>query len=402
MTSRSTLSLSLRRPLVPVVAGVSLVALLTGGVAYSATGKTANLAVDGQGSEVDFRGETVGDVLAAADLEVGEHDLLVPSAETAVEDGESVSLRRGRPLELVVDGEKRTVWVTADSVDEALDQVGLAGQGLALSASRSRGIPLDGLSLQVSTPKPVTIQADGSTQQRSTAVPTVDDALYEAGVVLDGDDRITPERTAPVTPGMTINVARVATEQVVEKIGLPFGTQRRDDASVVKGQTKTLQAGKEGVAERTVSQTWVDGKVESRTVASTRTVSAPVDRVIAVGTKPRPAPAPAPAQRAASSTSGSSTSGSSTSGSSSSSSGSTSSGGLNWAALAGCESGGNPAAVSSTGKYRGLYQFSYATWASVGGSGDPAANSAGEQTYRAQLLYDRSGRGQWPECGRLL
>lgn len=389
MTSRSTLSL--RRPLVPVVAGVSLVALLTGGVAYSTTGKTANLAVDGQSNEVDFRGETVADVLAAADLEVGEHDLLVPSAETAVEDGESVSLRRGRPLELVVDGEKRTVWVTADSVDEALDQVGLGGEGLALSASRSRGISLDGLSLQVSTPKQVSIQAGGSTQQRSTTVPTVADALYEALVVVDGDDRITPERGAAVTPGMTINVVRVATEQVVEQVGLPFGTQRRDDASVLKGETKTLQAGKDGVAERTVSQTWADGQVESRTVLSTRTVSAPVDRVLAVGTKPRPAPAPA--QRAASS--GSSSSGSS-------SSGGTSSGGLNWAALANCESGGNPGAVSSTGKYRGLYQFSYATWASVGGSGDPAANSAGEQTRRAQILYDRSGRGQWPTCGRLL
>ena len=45
-------------------------------------------------------------------------------------------------------------------------------------------------------------------------------AMPEGLVILDGDDRITPERTAPVTPGMTINVARVATEQVVEKIGL--------------------------------------------------------------------------------------------------------------------------------------------------------------------------------------
>jgi hypothetical protein len=55
--------------------------------------------------------------------------------------------------------------------------------------------------------------------------------------------------------------------------------------------------------------------------------------------------------------------------------------------------------VSSTGKYRGLYQFSTATWASVGGSGDPAAASAGEQTKRAQMLYARSGAGQWPTCG---
>jgi hypothetical protein len=72
--------------------------------------------------------------------------------------------------------------------------------------------------------------------------------------------------------------------------------------------------------------------------------------------------------------------------------------GLNWAALARCESGGRPDAVSSTGRYRGLYQFSTSTWASVGGSGDPAAASAEEQTMRAQMLYARSGAGQWG-CG---
>ena len=68
-------------------------------------------------------------------------------------------------------------------------------------------------------------------------------------------------------------------------------------------------------------------------------------------------------------------------------------------AIAACESGGNPSAVSSSGTYRGKYQFSYATWAAVGGSGDPAAASEAEQDYRAALLYERSGPGQWPVCG---
>jgi soluble lytic murein transglycosylase-like protein len=68
-------------------------------------------------------------------------------------------------------------------------------------------------------------------------------------------------------------------------------------------------------------------------------------------------------------------------------------------AIASCESGGDPAAVSSDGTYRGLYQFDYGTWESVGGSGDPAAASAAEQTYRAALLYSRSGSSPWPVCG---
>ena len=68
-------------------------------------------------------------------------------------------------------------------------------------------------------------------------------------------------------------------------------------------------------------------------------------------------------------------------------------------AIAACESGGDPTSVSSGGTYRGLYQFDYGTWASVGGTGDPAAASPAEQSYRAALLYSRSGSSPWPVCG---
>jgi hypothetical protein len=69
-------------------------------------------------------------------------------------------------------------------------------------------------------------------------------------------------------------------------------------------------------------------------------------------------------------------------------------------AIAACESGGNPAAVDSTGTYRGKYQFTTQTWAGVGGSGDPAAAPEAEQDRRAAMLYARSGAGQWPVCGQ--
>lgn len=68
-------------------------------------------------------------------------------------------------------------------------------------------------------------------------------------------------------------------------------------------------------------------------------------------------------------------------------------------AIAACESGGNPTAVSSDGTYRGKYQFDYGTWESVGGHGDPAAAPEAEQDYRAALLYARAGSSPWPVCG---
>jgi soluble lytic murein transglycosylase-like protein len=67
-------------------------------------------------------------------------------------------------------------------------------------------------------------------------------------------------------------------------------------------------------------------------------------------------------------------------------------------AIAACESGGDPTAVNAAGYY-GKYQFDTGTWASVGGSGNPAAASEAEQDYRASLLYARAGSSPWPVCG---
>jgi hypothetical protein len=72
------------------------------------------------------------------------------------------------------------------------------------------------------------------------------------------------------------------------------------------------------------------------------------------------------------------------------------------ARLRACESGGSPTAVSPGGRYRGAYQFDLGTWASVGGSGDPAAASLAEQHWRAYLLSQRRGFEPWPVCGAYL
>jgi soluble lytic murein transglycosylase-like protein len=68
-------------------------------------------------------------------------------------------------------------------------------------------------------------------------------------------------------------------------------------------------------------------------------------------------------------------------------------------AIAACESGGDPTAVNPAGYY-GKYQFDLGTWASVGGTGNPADASEAEQDYRAALLYSQAGSSPWPVCGQ--
>ena len=68
------------------------------------------------------------------------------------------------------------------------------------------------------------------------------------------------------------------------------------------------------------------------------------------------------------------------------------------AQIAQCESGGDPTAVSSSGRYRGKYQFDRATWQAVGGTGDPADAPEAEQDRRAATLLATQGPSAWPNC----
>ncbi len=167
---------------------------------------------------------------------------------------------------------------------------------------------------------------------------------------------------------MRLQVFRVQVSEVPVASAIPFERVETPDPNAFEGDETVTQPGQAGEQVTTYRVTVTDGVQTGKEELRSEVTRQPVAEHVTVGTKPRPQNAPT-------------------------------ADGLNWAALAACESGGRPNAVSSSGTYRGMYQFSQSTWNSVGGSGDPAAASAQEQTYRAQLLYQRSGAGQWPHCG---
>ncbi len=78
-----------------------------------------------------------------------------------------------------------------------------------------------------------------------------------------------------------------------------------------------------------------------------------------------------------------------------------SSGGVNWSAIAACESGGNWSASTGNGFYGGL-QFTEQTWLGYGGGQyASSANQASEaqQIAVAQRVLAGQGIGAWPVCG---
>jgi uncharacterized protein YabE (DUF348 family) len=201
--------------------------------------------------------------------------------------------------------------------------------------------------------------------------------LLEAhGVPVDGNDLVDVVRDGREVSGKrkrlrqgdVVRLTDVVKERKTKRTKVRRGTVEVPTTKLKPGRRKVVREGRPGVREVVAVKTLHNGEPVKYRVVKKKMVRDPRPRRVLVGRK---AYAVAGAD------------------------------GLNWGALANCESGGNPRAVNPAGYY-GLYQFDLGTWRSVGGSGLPTAASAGEQTYRAKLLYKQRGRSPWPTCGRLL
>ncbi len=200
--------------------------------------------------------------------------------------------------------------------------------------------------------------------------------LKQHGVRTDGDDLVIVKRNGRtlkgekrrLREGTLVRVIDVEHRTRVKKVKVAQRTVTKATTSLKPGRRKVVAQGRPAVHRVKIERVFHDGHRVERKVLSRKVVREAKPKRVLVGRK-------------ALSVAGAD--------------------GLNWAGLARCESGGNPRAVNAAGYY-GLYQFNVATWRSVGGSGMPHHATAGQQTFRAKLLYKQRGRQPWPHCGRYL
>ncbi|OAH14101.1 resuscitation-promoting factor [Streptomyces jeddahensis] len=355
-----------------IVPQALVVALLAGGTtAFVADDKVVQLTVDGRPRTLHTFADSVGELLAGEGLDVGDHDIVAPAPSTALSGGDEVVVRFGRLMHLTLDGQRRSLWTTAGTVDEALRQLRVRAEGAYLSASRSEPIGRRGLRLDVRTKRTVTIMADGLEWTFPTNAATVREAVEKAGIRLSGEDTTSAAPGSFPYDGQRITVLRVTGGREVREEPIPFEVEKTSDPTLFRGTEVVERAGRQGTRRVTYALRTVNGVRQQPRPVRSEVLRAPETRLVRVGTRALPT-----------SVEGAE--------------------GLNWDALARCESGGRPRVVDPSGRYGGLYQFDRRTWRSVGGTGRPQDATPAEQTYRAKKLYVSRGTNPWPHCGRRL
>lgn len=359
-----------RRTIISTASVLAFAMTATAGASVAASHHDVTIEVDGVSAPVSGFFTTVDDVLASAGVKLGAHDLLAPSGQSRVKDGETIVVRTATEYEVKIDGKPTTAWSTADSVDAVLDSLAEPGEVVLAAADRSNvrtQMPF------ASTRGPVEIFVDGQTLKvDAEANDTADALLAKANVSLGQLDTLDFYAQGGQT---SLKVQRIVRGSVTETSDIPFSSEEQEDDSMYVGEKKVTQEGVNGSSSSTYYRETINGETTINLLLS-KTQTAPVNEIVSVGTKEKPQEAPAPAASAAGQQSTVAASGDV------------------WARLAQCESSGNPRAVNPAGYY-GLYQFSIPTWRSVGGSGLPSDASVEEQTMRAQMLQARSGWGQW-------
>jgi resuscitation-promoting factor RpfB len=390
----------LRKIIPAAIAGATALAVAGSTFAYASLNKDVTLSVDGAPRQVSTMAGTVGELLQSQHITINEHDVIAPGASAKLTDGTVVAVQYGRQLEVSIDGKQQSYWTTATNVGEALTALGLETRGADLSISRSARIGREGLSLDIATLKVVTIDAAGRKRVIKTTGQTVADALAVAKIKVDSNDKLSVRSTARLLDGASFRYIRVDVRKVTEKEEVDYSLVRKNTDTLPKGTTEVDVEGRDGVRTIVIRETRHNGKVKDRKKLSSTITTAPISRVILVGTKvpeSKPQPSPEPTSPSERSSSSDSSSGSSSSSSGSSSGSSSTASGSVWDRLAECESGGNWSINTGNGFYGGL-QFSLSTWRAYGGTGMPHEASREEQIAVAERVQDGQGWGAWPAC----
>ena len=394
---------------VQIAAQAVVITGLVGGTGAVVTmNKPVTLDVNGQAEEIRTFGGTVGDILDSHDIDLDKRDEVKPGVDTKVDRDMTVTVNTAKKVSLSVDGEETDEWTNANTVGQALADLGVDAKGADRNTKANQRLKEKGNDIDVTTSKDLTVVADGKDHKVSAAVGTAKEALKETGVKLEKDDFLSVPMSSDVSDGQVLTVNRVENKTVKDKQSIEAKVETKKSSSLYEGETKVESEGKDGQKQVTYKVKTINGEEVKKEKKDEKVLSEPETKVVLKGTKEKEAPADTGGSD--SGDSGSSDSGDSGSDSGDSSSGgdSGSSGGTmstaeikamlggpgsKWYSIVECESNFDPKA--SNGTHFGLFQFLPSTWHSVGGSGNPSDASPQEQFQRAKKLQAEAGWGQW-------
>lgn len=257
-------------------AGVCACAAVGVGTAHT----DITLEVDGVSRPMVVWNADVATALAQENVTLGIHDRVQPAQNYTLRDGDTVVVRTARPYSLTVDGQRHTVWSTAPSAQQVL-QDAPSGERVVLTADRSTSRAT--LTPLVSQVQSVVLRAGG--QERNITVRPGLDAralLAREGIAVSPLDRV---EVTSHNGGLAVEVRQVTRSLGHQMVPVPFEEKTEESDQLFTGESLVTTRGVEGQAEEVVWVENLEGQETHRAPASSRRVTEPVTQIRSTGTK---------------------------------------------------------------------------------------------------------------------
>ncbi len=224
------------------------------------------------------------EILSQANITLADSDKLDISAFTSSEGG-VIRIDRLNNVNIEFESVINSYSVYADTVGEALNELGISsGDKLKANYEMTDSIA-DGMVITLQSAKSVTLTVDNNSAKHAVYQGTVSDLLTLAGVSLSAYDYTEPALNTELKDNMSVTVYRVEYQTVNKKEKIAYKTVKNNDASMDQGTEKVLTNGANGEDAVSYEIKYVNGKAESKTELSRKTIKEPVNKVVAVGTR---------------------------------------------------------------------------------------------------------------------
>ncbi len=268
-------------------------------VAWSSVGvpKPVRLEVDGAATTHQTRQVQVGGFLKQRGVALAPGDAVYPSPNSSIGADNTVRVFRAVPVETAAEarvagaihvhdgGRVLDLAVRAETIEGVLSQAGVVlrpGDTTFPEASRPAR---PGAHVYIDRGKSVTLVVDGEARELNTRVATVEDLIREADLAFTALDRVTPDGSTAVSPGLRVQIVRVNEERHTEHRPLPFQTVYQPDHESEIGQEREVEAGEPGLYRREVLVRREDGREVARTVERETLERTARPRLVSYGTK---------------------------------------------------------------------------------------------------------------------
>ncbi|MCK2213247.1 ubiquitin-like domain-containing protein [Actinomadura sp. ATCC 31491] len=212
------------RPPIPWRSPWTPVVCLAGGLAVAAIVVASSMAkdvvvvVDGRQTALRSFAGSVRDALGEAGISVGVGDVVRPPVHQALADGDTIEVRRARPIRLTLDGRTSEHLVTSTDVAGALAELAIPPTAGKVSAPRDEAVPLSGMALTVYTRRKVYVVAGATRRASRTTARTVREVLRQQHVELGRGYQVQPPLGSFPEDGMVITVTPPRADEIEPEV----------------------------------------------------------------------------------------------------------------------------------------------------------------------------------------